>query len=127
MKMFKKVAWDEVLIKSIGFGLILFAMMHALSGCAPKRENTESQVTYVVAPMPTEIAAIIDPCGTAPNIYNEVFLKLYSGQLLASLSDSPSGTNTRFVLVKPGNYITTDGDSCYFTVDLNYNLINEHH
>lgn len=60
--------------------------------------------------------SIVDPCGTKPNTWNEVFLQLYDGSLLASFSDNASGLNTRFSLITPGNYVTSDGDMCYFTI-----------
>lgn len=71
--------------------------------------------------------SIEDPCGDASNVYDEVFLRLAGGQLLWSLSDNSSGTNTRFSLAVPGNWVTTDGSLCYFTVDSNFNILNEHY
>lgn len=61
--------------------------------------------------------AIIDPCGDAPGIYDEVMLRLYNGQLLASFSDNINGYNTRFSILGAGSYQTTDGSNCHFTVD----------
>lgn len=99
--------------------------MVLLASCAPKKEMTT--VYEVSAPAPTDIASIVDPCGTSPAISNEVFIRLQNGYLIASYSDSSSGANTRFVLIKPGNYVTTDGDYCYFTVTADYQVTNEHH
>lgn len=62
------------------------------------------------------VAAIIDPCGDDPGIYDEVILKLANGTLLASMSDKANGENTRFVVLTPGSYRTTDGSNCNFTV-----------
>lgn len=70
---------------------------------------------------------VIDPCGDAPGIYDEVFLRFANGQLLWSLSDSASGLNTRFSLAVPGNWQTTDGSHCYFTIDSGLNVINQHY
>lgn len=60
---------------------------------------------------------IIDPCGDAPGIWDEVMLKLQNGTLLASFSDNASGQNTRFSVITAGSYVTTDGSNCHFTVD----------
>lgn len=65
---------------------------------------------------------IVDPCGDAPGIYDEVFLRLANGTLLASFSDNASGKNTRFSVITVGNYVTTDGSNCYFSVDSNGNI-----
>lgn len=67
--------------------------------------------------------AILDPCGDHPSIFDEVLLKLANGQVLASFSDNVSGLNTRFSLIGPGTYRTTDGSSCLFTIDSNGNLL----
>lgn len=73
--------------------------------------------------------ALITPCSDRVGItYKETFLKLVNGTLLASFSDDTNGKNTRFSILIPGNYQTTDGRPyCYFTVDSNNNIINEHY
>jgi hypothetical protein len=64
-----------------------------------------------------QVVEIIDPCGAQhPNGYDEVILKLGSGQYLASFSDNANGKNTRFGLLPSGNYQTTDGTGCNFTI-----------
>lgn len=70
---------------------------------------------------------LIDPCGTASGIYNEVFLKLSSGTLLASFSDKANGQNTRLSVLTPGTYVTTDGDNCVFSVDGSGQVYGESH
>ncbi len=70
---------------------------------------------------------LVDPCGDKPGVYDEVFLKLSNGLLLASFSDSASGQNTRFSVIVAGSYVTTDGSGCNFTVDGSGNLTNEHY
>lgn len=60
---------------------------------------------------------IIDPCGDTPTIYDEVLLRLADGSVLASFSDNANGQNTRFSLLKPGSFMTTDGSGCYFSFD----------
>lgn len=61
--------------------------------------------------------ALLNPCGDNPSVFDEVFLKLSNGTVLASFSDSASGLNTRFSVLVPGTYSTTDGDGCVFTID----------
>lgn len=68
-------------------------------------------------PTPFTPVGIIDPCGDAPGIYDEVFLQLANGTILASFSSNASGLNTRFSVLVPGSYVTTDGSNCYFTVN----------
>lgn len=63
------------------------------------------------------IMEIVDPCGDAPGIYDEVLIRMNDGRLLASFSDAASGQNTRFSIIVPGSYVTTDGSNCHFTVN----------
>lgn len=62
------------------------------------------------------IVSIIDPCGDAAGIHDEVLLRLQDNSILASFSDSASGSNTRFSIIGLGSYVTTDGSNCHFTV-----------
>lgn len=71
--------------------------------------------------------AIVDPCGPAPGVLDEVFFRLGNGRLVASYSDDAQGMNTRFALLEPGTYVTTDGDQCVFTVDASDAVVNESH
>ena len=68
-------------------------------------------------PEGTNITEVIDPCGDAIGIIDEVLLKLSNGQVLASFSENANGKNTRFSLIPTGSYVTTDGSNCHFTVD----------
>lgn len=66
------------------------------------------------------IIAVVDPCNTQNSHgYDEVILKLGNGTYLSSFSDNANGLNTRFGILKPGNYVTTDGTSCRFTIHTN--------
>jgi hypothetical protein len=78
-------------------------------------------------PTPFTPVGLINPCGDANGIYDEIFLKLSNGTLLASFSDNTAGNNTRFSVLVPGTYSTTDNDHCIFTVDSNNNIVNENH
>lgn len=78
-------------------------------------------------PTPFTPVALVDPCGDAPGTYDEVFIRLFNGTLVASFSENANGKNTRFSVLTAGSYMTTDGDNCTFTVDANNNIINENH
>lgn len=71
--------------------------------------------------------ALLNPCGDAPGVYDEVFLKLSNGTVLASFSDNANGYNTRFTVLVPGTYITTDGDNCTFSIDSSGNFTYQSH
>lgn len=73
-------------------------------------------------PTPYTVTSIIDPCGKQ-GTYDEVLLRLGNGQLMAHYS---SGNQQFLTLIGPGSYISTDNTSCYFTVDNNMNIVNQH-
>jgi hypothetical protein len=75
------------------------------------------------APTPYTPVGIVDPCGDTVGIYDEVFLRLSNGILIASFSDNANGKNTRWSILVPGSYVTTDGSNCSFTVDANGNVL----
>ena len=69
------------------------------------------------------ITEIIDPCGDNPGKFDEVLIRLENNQLLVYFEDA----GNRFLsLLSPGNYRTTDSQKCYFTVDENYDIMDEH-
>lgn len=78
-------------------------------------------------PTAYSIVELVDPCGDAPGIYDEVFLRLQNGLLVASFSDNSNGKNTRFAVLTPGSYQTTDGSGCYFSINSNNEVYNEHY
>lgn len=59
---------------------------------------------------------VMDPCGDTPGKVDEVLLRLSDGTVLVSFSDNAAGNNTRFALIAPGTYSTTDGTGCTFTL-----------
>lgn len=75
---------------------------------------------------PFTIVALIDVCGDAAGVYDEVFFKMQNGTIVASFSDNANGNNTRLSVLTNGNYITTDGSRCRFTVSDGL-IINEHY
>lgn len=73
-------------------------------------DGLDAETTY-------QVVEIIDPCGPEhPSGFDEVILKLGNGQYLASFSDNANGKNTRLGLLPSGNYQTTDGTGCNFTI-----------
>lgn len=78
-------------------------------------------------PTPFSPVGMVDPCGDKPGVYDEVFIRLANGTLLASFSDNANGLNTRFSVLSTGSYVTTDNSHCYFSVDSNNQLYNEHY
>lgn len=73
------------------------------------------------------ITSILDPCGDAPGISDEVFLKLADGTILWLQVDNASGLNARLSIAQPGNWVTTDGDNCQFTLNADGTISNESH
>lgn len=61
------------------------------------------------------VVELIDPCGAQPG-FNEVLLRMANGQLIAHYAQ---GNKQFLAVIGPGNYMTTDGHSCYFTIDSN--------
>lgn len=73
------------------------------------------------------ITSLVNPCGDAPGIADEVFLKLVDGTLLWLQVDNASGLNARLAIAQPGSWITTDGDNCQFTLNADGSISNENH
>lgn len=68
------------------------------------------------------VTQIVDVCGKQA-AFDEVLLRLANGQLLAHYA---SGANQFLTVLTPGNYVTTDGTHCYFTVDNDLQISNIH-
>lgn len=64
----------------------------------------------------TPIIQVIKPCPSISGSNPEVLLVLPERQLLASVSKTVGGVETRLAIVTPGSYTTADGRSCNFTV-----------
>lgn len=79
------------------------------------------------APSAFTPVTLLNPCGDAPGIYDEVFMKLSNGTVLVSFSDDWTGHNTRLSVITPGTYQTTDGDNCIFTINVSGNFTYENH
>jgi len=63
---------------------------------------------------PAALQEVVNPCGEQ-GLYEEVLLRFSTGQLMALYYDA--GNQKSFLTeLSPGNYVTTDGFSCLFTV-----------
>lgn len=119
--------------KAAAFYIVLIAATLALVGCGkppkgPKGDAGSNGAPGAAAPAsPYDVSSVKDPCGDAPGIYDEVLLVLANKQILVSFSDNANGNNTRFVLLPPGSYRTTDGSNCYFSTDSQGNIYAEHY
>lgn len=59
---------------------------------------------------------VIDPCGDAPGIIDEVVIKMPDGSFLALLTANLSGDYSRLALLPDGSYVTSDGSNCLFSI-----------
>jgi len=93
------------------------------SNIAALQSNANAQqVQLTVIQMGDTIIKMVDPCGTTPGFYNEVLLRTTGGKLVAYFE---SGTNRYLSILSPGNYATTDGTGCNFTVDNDLKVCNQ--
>lgn len=58
------------------------------------------------------VVQVIDPCGQETE-FDEVILRLADGRLYAFFVENRQG---RMVLLDKGDFVTTDGTNCHFTV-----------
>lgn len=65
---------------------------------------------------PYTITQVVKPCPLVSGSFPEVLLVLQDRSILASATSNGSALTTRLALLTPGNYVTTDGRSCNFTV-----------
>ena len=101
-------------------------VLNGLNG-SDGQDGADGQDGQDAPPTAYSVVELIDPCGDKPGKFDEVFLRLANGMLVASFSDNQNGLNTRFSVLTPGSYQTTDGTGCFFSVDANLNLYNEHY
>lgn len=87
-----------------------------ISNGAPGPTGPQGIPGMPAPPTAYTVAGVVDPCGDAPGIYDEVFLRFANGNLVASFSDNINGYNTRLSELPDGNYVTTDGSGCNFNV-----------
>lgn len=67
---------------------------------------------------------LLDPCGDAPGVVDEVLIRLADGRVLSSFSANAAGDYTRFALLPvPGTYMTTDGSNCQFSLSAEGRLL----
>jgi len=66
------------------------------------------------------VNSVIDPCGPQ-SAYDEVLLRMDNHQVIAYLI-GPGSAQARLAVLPPGNYVTSDGTNCYFTVHADGNI-----
>jgi hypothetical protein len=71
------------------------------------------------------ITEVHDFCGDKPGIVDEVGIKLSNGKLLVYFEDTHN--DRRLSVLTPGDYVTSDGSHCYFTISASGSIINEHY
>jgi hypothetical protein len=64
------------------------------------------------------VAELVDPCGDSVG-YDEVLIRTNSNKLVAYFE---VGGNRYLSVLPQGNYMTTDGSNCHFTVDSNMDV-----
>lgn len=89
-------------------------------------DGSKGQDGETPAANPMDVVAIIDPCGDAAGVQDEVMLKLQNGKVISSFSQNAAGQNTRLSLLENGSFVTTDGSNCEFTLN-NGVISNEHY
>ena len=72
------------------------------------------------APGAHAVASTITPCFDSSKVFQEVLLLLENGQLLGHYAN---GNKQFLTLLGPGNYVTTDGNACRFTVTPELNVV----
>lgn len=79
-------------------------------------------------PSAFDIESLVDPCGTTSGYYNEIFLHLRNGTLVALISDDLAGNYPRLAIIPPssGPWLTADHTNCTFSVNSHGDLYNEH-
>lgn len=77
-------------------------------------------------PTPYTITELVDPCGHMTD-HDEVLLRTSNNKLIVLYADNIHGDYPRLSILGPGNYTTSDGTGCGFTVDANLNITNEHY
>lgn len=67
---------------------------------------------------------LVNFCGNSSLAWSEVGFRLANGTIVASFSENANGKNTRWTVIRPGSYITTDGYGCNFTVTVSGQIVN---
>lgn len=101
---------------------VLLSVILMGCGTSPNATILTQSAPQLPAPNQNDIVSIIDPCGDAVGIIDEVLLKLRDGSILCLFTDNLHGDNPRFGLLLPGNYMTSDGSNCHFTINTDLNI-----
>lgn len=85
---------------------------------APGPTGPQGEPGTPAPPTAYSVVDVIDPCGPSGG-FDEVFLRLANGTVVASFSDNSAGQNTRLSILVDGSFVTSDGTNCAFTVTTN--------
>jgi hypothetical protein len=101
--------------------VVLLNGVDGLDG-ADGQDGSNGQDGQDAPPTPYTVVGLVDPCGDQ-NGFDEVLLRLGNGQLMAHYS---AGNQQFLSILGPGNYVTTDGTSCSFTINNDLTISGEH-
>lgn len=90
---------------------------------ALQAQANAQQISLTQLQTQESIIEMKDVCGTTPGFYNEILLKTKSGKYIAYFEQSG---NRFLVELTTGSYRTTDGTNCYFDINSQGVLTNEH-
>jgi hypothetical protein len=85
---------------------------------APGAPGPQGEPGTPAPPTAFSVVDVIDPCGPSGG-FDEVFLRLANGTVVASFSDNAAGQNTRLSILVDGSFVTSDGTNCNFSVTTN--------
>lgn len=115
-----QVQYDALLLVSTAVSTSASNNETAITALQTQIENVLLQISVLQGY--SNIVSIIDPCGDAPGIIDEVLFKLSDGRVISSFSDNAAGQNTRFSVLPEGVQLSvTDGSHCTFKI-LNGNI-----
>ena len=118
-------------LKPFLLGFLLGTVLFYSSSCGPVGPQgptgPEGPQGPTGVPGADAFVAMINPCDDAPGILDEILLVMSDGTVIASVSANANGDNTRFSVLPPGTYVTTDGDHCTFTLEASGTLSYESH
>jgi hypothetical protein len=84
---------------------------------ADGKDGQDGQDGRDLLPGAYSVVNLVDFCGDAPGVNDEVGLVLGNGKILVLFVSGGAGSMHFLTLLNPGNYVTTDGTSCHFTVN----------
>lgn len=116
------LVWDK---ESTDYANLLQQINNTSSTITTLQTTVTIQTSNIVTLQTNEnITAFHDFCGTTPNVFNEVGMITSSGKIVVYFE---SGGSRYLSILSDGNYGTTDGTNCFFTVSNNGTVITNEH